>query len=131
MKKFSRHSKIAVALLLVVMMLFSALAVTAFALDQGSNGNDEVDAASNIAYDENWYSITYVPPQNGEEAKLDVQIKTAYSKYLNINTAHSIYLCFVTENHYITEANVSVSRRGIPALVRVGKCAQCAYYVKV
>ena len=78
MKKTGWHSRIALAFVLAVVMLFGCLAVTAFATA------DEGNAAATEEYDTPWYTITYTEPKDGQRASLDVRIKTAYSKYLDI-----------------------------------------------
>ncbi len=77
MKKYGRHSRIAVALLLIVMLLASIFAVTASAVD--------TEPAPDVEeYDKPWYTITYTPATDSEDAKIDVRIKTNFSEYSNI-----------------------------------------------
>jgi len=76
MKQNGKHLKVVVALLLAVMMLFGVLAVTASAADAGEKTVTE--------YDTPWYTITYTALHGTERAKVDVRIKTEYSKYLDI-----------------------------------------------
>ncbi len=74
MKRTSLKLRIAVALLLVVMMLFSVVAVTAFAATP--DAADEPD----LEYTGDWYKISYTDP-NG----LNVQISAQYWDYLGTN----------------------------------------------
>ncbi len=78
MKKIGWHSRIAVALLLAVMMIFSVAAVTVFAATE-DNGADVT-----TEYDTPWYTISYTAPEGTANAKLDIRVKTAYSKFLEI-----------------------------------------------
>ena len=89
MKKINRKSKIVVSLLMVLVMLFSTLAVTAFATTEADNGNNTVASTDPgaISSDTNWYTFTYIPPKNGDAAKLDIQIKPDVSEYMNIGMA--------------------------------------------
>ena len=89
MKKINRKSKIVVSLLMVLVMLFSTIAVTAFATTEADNGNDTAVTTNPdvVLSDTDWYTFTYTPPKNGESAKLDIQIKTDLSEYMNIGMA--------------------------------------------
>jgi hypothetical protein len=80
MKKYGRHLRIAVALLLVLMMLTSIFAVTASAVEESTEPEVET-------FDKPWYTITYTPATDSADAKIDVRIKTDYSAYSSITKA--------------------------------------------
>ena len=92
MKTINRHSRIVISLLMVLVMLFSTVAVTAFAeTEQGNGTQTQTNPAPTVA-DTDWYTFTYTPPKDGAAAKLDVQIKTDISEYWNIGKADVIAL---------------------------------------
>ena len=84
MKTINRNSKIVISLLMVLVMLFSTVAVTAFANTEDGNDTQEVIATAPTVSDTDWYTFTYIPPMEGANAKLDVQIKADASEYWNI-----------------------------------------------
>ena len=61
MKKINRKSKIVVSLLMVLVMLFSTVAVTAFATSEADNGNNTVASTDPgaITSDTNCFSVIY------------------------------------------------------------------------
>jgi len=85
MKKTRWHSRIAIAVIMVVIMLFSIVAVTAFAAD-------DADVEPTKVYDTQWYKIIYTEPTDTHNAKLEIRIKTNYSDYLEITKADFVEL---------------------------------------
>ena len=81
MKRNGWHLKFAVAILMVVMMLTSIAAVTAFA---ASGGAEQSDIATQEGVETRWYTVNYTPAADGDVAKLDIRVKTAYSSFKDI-----------------------------------------------
>ena len=77
MKTTKWRSKVAIALLLAVMMLFGVLAVTVIA----SGGNND----GGITYSEEWYSVKYIPATDTENAKLDIRLSPEFADYTGID----------------------------------------------
>jgi len=77
MKTFNRKTKVVISLLMVLVMLFSTLAVTVSADTWGAEETvkEVVSDLSSIPTDTPWYTITFKAPENGEAAKLDIQLK--------------------------------------------------------
>ncbi|MBE6635756.1 MAG: hypothetical protein E7617_06140 [Ruminococcaceae bacterium] len=88
MKKISWQSRVVVALLMVVVMLFSTLAVTAFAANEPASGSSDVTKE----FDTAWYTFEYTSPKGGNPAQLDIRIKTDYAKYKEITKSDVIAL---------------------------------------
>ena len=81
MKRTSFKLRAAVALLMMVIMLFGIVAVTAFA------ATDNAAEEPNEKHVTEWYTIDYIAPVGGSPAKLDVQISAEYWDYLSLNKA--------------------------------------------
>ncbi len=84
MKRTSLKLKVAVALLLVAMMLFSVVAVTAFAATpvSGQKSGEE--------YKTDWYTISYTDPVGDEPPELKILLSADYHDYREISK-DSIY----------------------------------------
>ena len=95
MKTINRKPRIVIALLMVLVMLFSTLAVTAFASTEEvvDNGTKATGSESTVM-DTNWYTFSYTPPKDGAAAKLEVLIKADASEYLNIGKADVLALAY-------------------------------------
>ena len=81
MKRTSFKLRAAVALLMMVIMLFGIVAVTAFA------ATDNAAEEPNEKHVTEWYTIDYIAPVGDSPAKLDVQISAEYWDYLSLNKA--------------------------------------------
>ena len=79
MKRNGLKLKVAVALLLVAMMLFSVVAVTAFAATPNTANEPNEEHVTE------WYTISYTAPVGDEPAGLKILISAEYWDYTNIN----------------------------------------------
>ena len=94
MKTINRKTRIVVSLLMVLVMLFSTLAVTVSAKTKSVSDTvqEVVNDLSVIPTNTPWYTIKYTAPANGEAAKLDVQITPDVSALKNVSKEDVVML---------------------------------------
>ncbi len=79
MKTGKWHSRIVISLLMVLVLMFSILAVTASATSTVPD-----DVSDGISYDEPWYRVEYIPATDSAKARIDIRIKTDWASYGDI-----------------------------------------------
>ena len=109
MKTINRKTRIVISLLMVLVMLFSTLAVTVSAKTKTEIAKDTAKEVlsdiKELPTDTPWYTIKYTT--DGEVPKLDVQIKPDVAALMNIDVADVMYLLTVVYEQAIKYAAIT------------------------